>query len=205
MVVMEIAEIMDFVVHWAGFVGAWLLVAGPLVQAAMELRDEQLDREAIQTATGQAPPAERISNWWWLLPPVAYVKTMRRGQERRAASLDALSVPQREQMIGFLNKATGWLYVAGGASLIFVKEAWELTELYHLPFFVYLIVVVLLALLAVANTVVRLRMSDQMIHRGDADWAAAQAAGRSDRRAVGRPGRAARSQRTPTGDAGDVS
>lgn len=195
---MEIGEVMEYVVHWAGFVGAWLLVAGPLVQAAMELRDEQVDRDAIQTVSGQTAELPPMSNWWWLLPPVAYVKMQRRGRVRREASIRALSVTQREQMLGFMNKATGWVYVAGGAFLIFVKEAWELAELYHLPFAVYVAVVVLLGLLAVINTVVRLRATDQMIHVGDEEWAAAQA----DRRAGAR---APRSQRTPTDHSGDVS
>lgn len=194
----EIGEVMEYVVHWAGFVGAWLLVAGPLVQAAMELRDEQLDRDAIESVSGQLPESEPMSNWWWLLPPVAYVKMQRRGRARRDAGVRALSMTQREQMVGFMNKATGWLFVAGGASLIFVKEAWELAELYHLPFVVYLVVVLLLALLAVVNTVVRLRLSDQIIHTGDEEWAAAQAGRRTS-------ARAARSQRTPTDDAGVVS
>jgi hypothetical protein len=35
---------MNQVIAWAGFLGAWLLVAGPLYQGALELREEDVDR-----------------------------------------------------------------------------------------------------------------------------------------------------------------
>jgi hypothetical protein len=183
---------MEYFIHWAGFVGAWLLVAGPLVQAAMELRDENVDRDAFESLQVDAPEQPKISNWWWLLPPVAYVKNLRRGQAQRDAYMRAMTVEQREQMVGFSNKATGWFFVAGGAFLIFLKEAWELTELYELPAFVFWIVVVVLAIAAIANTIVRLSKSDEMIHADDPDYRAkkraeqeaAQAAHTARRRGV---------------------
>ena len=33
-------DVMEILIHVAGFAGAWLLVAGPLLQGAIELRDE---------------------------------------------------------------------------------------------------------------------------------------------------------------------
>jgi hypothetical protein len=42
-------------IAWAGFLGAWLLVAGPLYQGALELREEDVDREGIEASTGGAP------------------------------------------------------------------------------------------------------------------------------------------------------
>jgi hypothetical protein len=38
---------MNQVIAWVGFLGAWLLVAGPLYQGALELREEEVDREGI--------------------------------------------------------------------------------------------------------------------------------------------------------------
>ena len=44
---------MNQVIAWAGFLGAWLLVAGPLYQGAIELREEEVDREGSR----HRPPA----------------------------------------------------------------------------------------------------------------------------------------------------
>ncbi len=39
---------MHALIAWAGFLGAWLLFAGPIYQAARELTDQQLDRDEIE-------------------------------------------------------------------------------------------------------------------------------------------------------------
>jgi hypothetical protein len=41
---------MDQVIAWAGFLGAWLLVAGPLYQGALELSAEEVDREGMEAS-----------------------------------------------------------------------------------------------------------------------------------------------------------
>lgn len=170
MVAMDTPDVMAYLIHWAGFVGAWLLVAGPLLQAAIELRDEELDREGFEELRGKVDRPAPISNWWWLLPPVAYVKNRRRNDAFRRQAMSAMSPQLRTQYVGFTNKASGWFAVAGGASLIFLKEAWELAELYEVALWVYLVVVVLLAIAAVANTIVRLSRSDDIIHLDDPDY-----------------------------------
>ena len=75
---MDSPDVMAYVIHWAGFVGAWLLVAGPLLQGAIELREEEIDREGFEALRGKVDYPAPISRWWWLLPPVAYVKNRRR-------------------------------------------------------------------------------------------------------------------------------
>jgi hypothetical protein len=174
---------MDVVIHWAGFVGAWLLVAGPLLQGALELRDEEMDREGFEKVRNDVHPLPRVSRWWWLLPPVAIYKNRKRSDDFRRQTMGVLTVEQRAQFVGFTNKATGWFTVAGGAFLIFLKEAWELAEIYELALWIYIVVVILLAIAAVANTIVRLSRSDRIIHIDDPGYA--------DRR------RAERAQRTP--------
>jgi hypothetical protein len=181
---------MDFVIHWAGFVGAWLLVAGPMLQGAIELRDEELDREGFARAQGLVDVPPRISRWWWLLPPVAMVKNRRRDAARERAILGALTVEQRAQLMGFRNKATGWFTVAGGAFLIFLKEAWELAELYELPLWIYLVAVFVLAIAAITNTIARLSRSDEIVHIDEPGYA--------ERMRAERAARASRSKRTPT-------
>jgi hypothetical protein len=47
------------VINWAVFLGAWLLVAGPLFQGSVELRELDFDREGFErlkaSAAGTAP------------------------------------------------------------------------------------------------------------------------------------------------------
>ncbi|CAN5214693.1 hypothetical protein BH11ACT3_BH11ACT3_23860 [soil metagenome] len=179
---------MEYFIHWAGFVGAWLLVAGPLVQAALELRDENLDRDSLTSMQADIPERPKISKWWWLLPPVAYIKNYRRQKAQRDAYMRAMTREQREQMVGFGNKASGWFFVAGGAFLIFMKEAWELNHLYEVPTFVYWIVVVVLAIAAIASTIIRLSVSDKMIHADDPEYTANKRAERSAAQTARRTG-----------------
>src|SRR3954470_13431195 len=152
-------DAMDAFIHWAGFAGAWLLVAGPLLQGAIELRDEEMDREGFERVRTDVELLPPVSRWWWLLPPVAYYKNKKRSDAFRAATMGVLTVEQRQQFVGFTNKAAGWFTVAGGAFLIFLKEAWELAELYEAPIWLYVVVVVALAIAAVANTIMRMSAS----------------------------------------------
>src|ERR1700761_3180936 len=112
---------MDDVMMWAEFAGAWLLVAGPLYQGAIELSELDFDRAALSevkrsaiAAAGQAPP----SPWWWLLPPVMYVLRRRWARVFRKAAAQQLTATQAEQLGAFQDKAAGWFTVAGGATLL---------------------------------------------------------------------------------------
>ena len=71
---------MNQVIAWVGFLGAWLLVAGPLYQGAIELVEEDIDREAIAETTASVPRPDPPSPWWWLLPPVMYLIRHSRGE-----------------------------------------------------------------------------------------------------------------------------
>lgn len=154
---------MELFIHLCGFAGGWLLVAGPVYQAAIELREETFGRTSFRGLAAEVPKPQPVSSWWWLLPPVHYALSRQRSNAYRTAAFAALSVEQRGQMVGFVNKATGWMLVAGGAALIAVKETWEVVELLHWPPAVFWIAVVAMSLLALGNTVVRIRTADQMI------------------------------------------
>jgi hypothetical protein len=195
-------DAMDVFIHFAGFVGAWLLVAGPLLQGALELRDEEMDREGFERVKSDIEYPAPISRWWWLLPPVFYVKNKRRSDAFRRATMGVLTVEQRQQYVGFTNKATGWFTVAGGAFLIFLKEAWELAELFELPLWVYIVVVVVLAIAAIANTITRLSKSDEIVHIDEPDYVekkrAERAAQQAEHRAQsGKPARPQRTRKNP--------
>ncbi len=153
---------------WCGFVGAWVLVAGPLYQGAVELTGEKVDFPAFRSLAHAIAPSERISAWWWLLPPVAYVMTERRQRAWRQQVMAALTPQQRVQFVSYSNKATGWFVVGAGASLIALKETAELVEALDWPTWATLPLAVLAALVALAFTVRRLHLTQRALHLGDA-------------------------------------
>jgi hypothetical protein len=82
---------MEQVIAWVGFLGAWLLVAGPLYQGAIELREEDIDREGIEASTADVPRPKPVSPWGWLLPPVLYVPRRHRRHAYRQAAMAQLT------------------------------------------------------------------------------------------------------------------
>ncbi|MGH7241467.1 MAG: hypothetical protein ACREGB_04175, partial [Candidatus Saccharimonadales bacterium] len=61
---------METFVLWLGFIGAWLLFAGPIYQAALELQDEDIEMDRIRAAGRKVEKPADVSVWWWLLPPI---------------------------------------------------------------------------------------------------------------------------------------
>ncbi len=149
---------------WCGFFGGWLLVAGPLYQAALELDEQEIQREDLEVAKANVPPPERVSPWWWLLPPVGYILNHRRSDAHKKAVFASMTAEQRAGLVRYVNKATGWFFVSGGALLIATKETWELVEHNEWPSAVFWILIVVMALLAAFNTAVRMRRADELEH-----------------------------------------
>ena len=151
---------MPHIIAWCGFLGAWLLVAGPLDQAVREISDQEFRHEALEEAKAQVDEPEPVSKWWLLLPPVWWVKNQRRTAIYQHKVGEAL--PPRD-LIAFLTVKdilNAWLYVAVGAALIGVKETWELHEAYEWPEWAFFGLVVLMIVLCVGATAIRAR------HRG---------------------------------------
>lgn len=172
---------MDYFIAICGFLGAWLLVAGPLLQGALELLEQEIDREKFDAATHAVAQPPRASRWWWLFPPVAFYRARQRNSAYREAVMKALPLEQREQSIAFLNKATGWFTVAGGASLLAVKETWELVEQFEWPNWLFWVIFVVVFVLCVVNVVVRVNTSNKILEI-EPRQRGAQKSGSSDRR-----------------------
>jgi hypothetical protein len=155
---------MHELIIWATFAGAWLLVAGPLYQGAVELAEMDVDRDAIEGIKASAAEAARNepSAWWWLLPPVMYVLHRRWAKAFQQATWKRLTETQREQLTSFRNKATGWFTVAAGATLLALGETWQIVEYYGWPAWLFWLLIALMLTVSVLNTAVR------MI--GDARW-----------------------------------
>jgi hypothetical protein len=140
---------METVVAVCGFLGAWLLVAGPLHQGALELIEHDLDPEG----GGRVPPPPAPPIWWWLLPPVMLVLRRRRTHAYNQELLRSLTTQQRIRRSSFLRKATGWFIVASGATLLAVKETWELTEHAEWPVGIFAVLLLGVVFLVGANTI----------------------------------------------------
>lgn len=146
---------MHELILWCGFAGAWLLVAGPVYQAVLELRDEDIARDRIAATAHEIGPLEPVSPWWWLLPPVAYWLNKRRRDRFQRQVLGRLSDEDFEAFVSFVNKAQGWLLVGLGGLLIAAKETWELVEGHEWETWVFWLLVVLMAGLSVGHAAAR--------------------------------------------------
>lgn len=153
---------MSQVIAWCGFVGAWLLVLGPLNQAIRELEEEEFERDAIARAEREVEVPPRVSLWWLVAPPVYVVLRRRRDGVYKKRVRDAMSPEDVRAFAHLRDVASAWFLVAAGASLIAVKETWELAEAYEWPEWSFW--ALLAGMLALAGVVVvaRVRRSDRI-------------------------------------------
>lgn len=148
---------MPHVIAWCGFLGAWLLVAGPLDQAVREIEETGFEHEVLDEAKGKVVEPPPISRLWLVLPPVWWLLNRRRDSIYRHQIGAAM---EDEDLLAFLTVRdilNAWLYVAVGASLIAVKETWELHETYEWPEWAFWLIVVGMVVFCVGTTVARTR------------------------------------------------
>jgi hypothetical protein len=155
--------LMEQLILWAGFLGAWLLVAGPLHQARVELADEEFEREHFEPLMATLDPPPRLSIWWWLLPPLRLYLGHRRKEQWERKVWVALPDEDFEALNSFMSKARGWLLVGAGGLLIATKETWKLREHYEWPQAVFWILLVASALAAALNTVLSVRRTHHIL------------------------------------------
>jgi hypothetical protein len=139
-------------VLWFGFLGAWLLFAGPVFQASVELRAEDEATDRMHRAVEGLEPPKQTSGWWWLVPPVHMILSARRSAEFRERVMSSFSAEDLQVIARYINIARGWMLVGLGAFLIALKETWELVEHEEWPTPVYWLLVLVMALLALAFT-----------------------------------------------------
>ena len=142
---------------WFAFLGAWLLVAGALYQATLELQAEENATARVRelTATVEAPPP--VPSWWWAVPPVALALRRRRQKRYRQLVIDAMSDEDMDVHLRFVNVAAGWAYVGLGALLLAVRETDALVEENDWPPAAFPGALATMAALCVGNTIARHR------------------------------------------------
>ena len=146
---------------WAGFVGAWLLVAGPIWQAVVELRDEEFEREKYTAAMDVVPPRAPVSAWWWLVPPVHFVLNQRSKGRWQDEIVAALPDEDFEALNSFMAKVRGWMLVGAGGLLIATKETYELVEGNEWPTWLFWVLLVVMAWAAAGQAAVQNARADR--------------------------------------------
>src|ERR1700743_2333598 len=90
-----------------GLLGAWLLVAGGVYQAVLDLRAHEGARDRIEAIVHQLPPPPPVSAWGWLLPPVKIVRERRRRRVHFEDFVAALSFEDFSALLRLRAKAFG--------------------------------------------------------------------------------------------------
>ena len=148
---------MHELILWAGFLGAWLLVAGPVYQASLELAEEEFEQESYHETMSSVGRPARVSPWWWLVPPVHLYLSNRTKDAWWREFLTAMDDEQYGQFQRYRNKASGWIIVGAGGLLIAAKETWELVEGNEWPTWLFWVLLVVALLGALGHAVLRTR------------------------------------------------
>ncbi|HVV66881.1 MAG TPA: hypothetical protein VHB72_02290 [Candidatus Saccharimonadales bacterium] len=158
---------MELFVDICSFLGSWLLVAGPIYQASLELREQDIETERIHEASNKIQTPRNVSAWWWLIPPLKLLLEHQQTQKYRREYLNVLDPEDVEALVNFINKATGWLMVAGGASLIAVKETYELVDEIHVQHYFIWLAVPVMMFFCLIYTILRTKRAKRIIaHHG---------------------------------------
>jgi hypothetical protein len=136
------------------------LVLGPLNQAIRELEEEEFERESITRAEREIEVPPRVSAWWLAVPPVYVIVHRRRDGIYRQRVRDAMSPDDLRAFAHLRDVASAWFLVAAGASLIAVKETWDLVEAYEWDEWIFWALLTGMLLIAAAVIVVRIGRSD---------------------------------------------
>lgn len=147
---MNLALLVDIL----SMVGAWLLVAGPIFQAYIELTDADLQVFEVRKRLSKLniEPPKPVSKWLWLFPPAHFLSTKRIKEDHRMQITMNMDDDTYDLFSSFLHKARGWFLVASGATLIAIKETFELVERLEWSKGIFFCLVIVCFIIAVGNT-----------------------------------------------------
>ncbi len=154
---------MELFTQWLGFIGAWLLFAGPVYQAALELLEQDIRRDHLKIAGEKVTPPADVSVLWWFFPPIKLYLEYSRSRNYRRRYIRALPPEIIESLIGLMNKATAWVMVAGGGLAIAAKETYELCQGYGLNLAVFWVSVGVMGYLSILYTVLRVMRTNKIV------------------------------------------
>lgn len=153
--------------EWVTVLGAWLLFAGPIQQAAQELRTESVEQDRMRREQRLAARPRPVPVWLWvLLPPVAFWMHRRRVDVYQRTYFTGLDVEQRRSLVAFLNRASGWAYVSGGAWLIAFSETCSVAVAHGWPLAAVVVMCLVVTGVALGIATERVRRSEALINHG---------------------------------------
>lgn len=152
---------MDVVIGILDFVASWLVCSFSLYQGAYHVwsSDSRLKILAAQ-ASKQVPPTCR---WTRLLPPLwAHLEKKRL---RKIARMIVVDKDTENHLLDFMNRATGWFYIALAGWIRMVTSLWTLlTDVdTHTTVLLFLTLIPAATFLAYLN--VRLRLNSKQSER----------------------------------------
>lgn len=148
--------------YWLSFIGSWLLFAGPIYQAALELQDEDIEIDRIRAVGSQIEKPVSTSVWWWFLPPVKMYLERKRKRAYQIRYLKALSTEDVESLVSFRNKATAWLFVAIGGLCIACDQTYTLTEHENWNNIVLILLIIFMLLASIFNLIARIKRARKL-------------------------------------------
>jgi hypothetical protein len=153
---------MELFMYWLSFIGSWLLFAGPIYQAALELQDEDIEIDRIRAVGSQIEKPVNTSVWWWFLPPVKMYLERKRKHEYQIRYLKALSAEDVESLVSYRTKATAWLFVAVGGLCIACDQTYTLAEYENWSDLVLVILIIIMLLASIFNLITRIKRARKL-------------------------------------------
>jgi len=106
-----------------------------------------------------------VSAYWWLLPPVRLYLERRRSHRMNRLLIHQMDPTDVEALMSFLNKATGWMFVAVGGFLLALQETYDVVEHYDWSIGIFVILLVVMAGLCVGYALSRDMRTKRIIDR----------------------------------------
>lgn len=158
-----LAPIVHELLAAAGRLGEWLLVAGPVYQAGLDLRQQEAERRRlIQRVAGWRRVAH-VSSWWWLVPPVKLYLEQRRTRQQRIQMLASFSHAEVQSLVDYLHKASGWMLVGAGAGMLAFRDTVAFVEARGGGLLVAAVAGLIAAVAAVAAPALRLAWGERLL------------------------------------------
>jgi hypothetical protein len=154
---------METVLQIIAFIGSWLLFAGPIYQAALELQDEDIELDRIRSTGDVLRKEAHISGWLWVVPPYALYKRSKNKKIFMQKYLNSLTQVDIEQLISFRSKATAWMLVAIGGFCIASNETYILMHDIHWSIFVFILIVLAMLIASIAHLIYRIKQDHKLI------------------------------------------
>jgi hypothetical protein len=153
---------MEILFQFFTFFGSWLLFAGAIFQSALELREQDIERDRIHEIKKEISIPRNVSSWWWLLPPVKLILERVQTHKWRKEYFKILIPEDREALVNFTQKAKGWLFVAGGGILLALETTWRFTQLLDWDWWLRLITIVALIYISLFYTITQMKFAEKI-------------------------------------------